>query len=59
MEGEDEGVERRSRTESELERGIEKQLRWSLEVEGHQRGQTGEEKGRSKDLQEGSQVMVG
>lgn len=59
MEGEGAGVERRSRTGSELERGIEKQLRWSLEVEGHRRGQRGEERARSKDLQEGSQVTVG
>lgn len=48
-----------SQTESELETGIEKQLRWSLEVEEHQRGQIREERVRSKDLQEGSQVMAG
>ncbi len=59
VEGEGAGVERKSQTESELERGIEKPLRWSLEVEGHQREQTGEERARSTDLQEGSQVMVG
>ncbi len=59
MEGGGAGVEKRSRTGSELERGIEKQLRWSLEEEGRQRGQTVEERARSKDLQEGSQVMAG
>lgn len=59
MEGEGAGVEKKSRTGSELERAIEKQLRWSLEEEGHQREQTVEERARSKDLQEGSQVMVG
>lgn len=59
MEGEGAGVEKRSRTESELERGIEKQLRWSLEEEGHRRGQTVEERARSKDLREGSQVTEG
>lgn len=59
MEGGGAGAEKRSRTGNELERGSEKQLRWSLEEEGHQRGQIGEERVRSKGLQEGSQVMVG
>lgn len=59
MEGEGAGVEKMSQTESESETGIEKQLRWSLEVEEHQRGQIREERVRSKDLQEGSQVMAG
>lgn len=59
MEGEGARAEKRSRTGSELERGIERQLRWSLEEEGRQRGQTEEERAKSKDLQEGSQVMVG
>lgn len=44
---------------SELEKGIWKQLSWSFEVEGHQRGQKGEERVRSMGLQEGSPVMVG
>lgn len=52
-------MERRSRTGSELERGIVKQLRWSLEAEGHQMGQTGEERGKSKGLQGGSRVTAG
>lgn len=59
MEGEGAGVEKTSQTRSELERVIEKQLKWSLEEEGHPRGQTGVARARSKDLQEGSQVMVG
>lgn len=59
VEGEGAGAERRSRTGSESERVIETRLRWSLEVEGRQRGQTGEERERSKDLREGSLVMAG
>lgn len=59
VEEEGAGVEKRSRTGSELERGIERRLRWSLEAEGRQRGRKGEERARSKDLQEGSQVTVG
>ena len=59
MEGEDAWAEKRSPTGSELGRGSEKQLKRCLEEEGHQMGQTGEEKARSKDLQEGFQVMVG
>lgn len=58
-EGEDAGVETRSQTGSASERGIVKQLKWSLEEEGHQRGQTGEERARSKDRQEGSQATAG
>lgn len=53
------GAEKRSQTGNELEKGIEKQLRWSLEEVVHQTGQTKEERVRSKDLQEGFQVMVG
>lgn len=53
------GVETTSRTENESEKGIVTLLRWSLEVEELQRGQKGEERVRSKGLQEDSQVTVG
>lgn len=59
MEGEGAGVEKRSQTESESERGSEKRLMWSLEEEGHLRGQTGEERGRSKGLPGGFLVTAG
>lgn len=61
MEVEEEGAEvgMRSQTGNVLEKGIVKQLRWSLEEVGHQRGQTVEGRARSKDLLEGFQVMVG
>lgn len=52
-------METTSRTENESEKGIVTLLRWSLEVEGLQRGQKGEERVRSKGLQEDSQVTVG
>lgn len=58
MEGEGAGAEKRSQTGSELERGIERQLKLSSEEVGHQRGQTVEERVRSKDRQEDSQVMA-
>lgn len=58
VEGEGAGVEKKSQTESVLEKGIEKQLKWNLEVV-RQMGKTGEARGRSKDLQEGFQVRVG
>lgn len=54
-----EGVERRYRTGSVLERGNEKRLRWSLEVEVHRTAQTREARGRSKDLRGGSPARVG
>lgn len=52
-------VEKRPQTGNELEKVIEKLLRLSLEEAAHQRGQTGGVRERSRDLQEGSQVMVG
>lgn len=59
MEGEGAVVGMRSQTGNVLEKGIVKQLRWSLEEVGHQKGQTVEGRARSKDLQEGFQVKVG
>lgn len=58
VEGEGAGVETRFQTGNELEKVIEKPLRWSLEEEVHQRVQTGEEREKSKGLQEGYQVTV-
>ena len=59
MEGEDARVEKMSLTRNESEKGIERRLRWNSEAEAHQMGQKEEGRVRSKDLQEGFQVMVG
>lgn len=59
VEVEGEGVERRYRTGSVLERESEKRLRWNLEVEVHQMAQTREARGRSKGPREGSPARVG
>lgn len=59
MEGEGAEVAKRRQIENESEKVIEKLLKLSLGEAVRRKGQTGGVRERSRDLQEGSQVMVG